>query len=120
MSEKGKVLIHRKYSKRFWLLLLLVGYFGIAYALMQYFDISCVFLHFFGIPCPGCGMTRALFALMRLDFLAAAKYNVMIFFMPYIFVYIFLDCKHKIHDRLLVGIAATAGIYWIYRLIQIF
>ena len=35
----------------------------------------CPFLYLFKIPCPGCGMTRACKALLRLDFRAAIHYN---------------------------------------------
>ncbi len=33
----------------------------------------------FGIPCPGCGMTRAAFALLRLDFAKAFYWHPMIY-----------------------------------------
>ena len=36
---------------------------------------KCPFDFFLGIPCPGCGMTRAFFALIRLDFEEAFYYH---------------------------------------------
>ncbi len=36
-------------------------------------DTGCVFYHTTGIPCPGCGMTRAYLAAMRLDFAEAFR-----------------------------------------------
>ena len=68
---------------------LLIGYFAIAYTAMHYLDITCVFLKIFGIPCPGCGMTRAFLSLLKPDFYSAAKYNILIYFMPYVFMYMF-------------------------------
>ena len=38
-------------------------------------DYACPFLLIFKIPCPGCGMTRACKALLRLDLRAALSYN---------------------------------------------
>ncbi len=64
----------RSRYKRLYLVLLLIGYFAIAYTAMHYLDITCVFLKIFGIPCPGCGMTRAFLSLLELDFYSAAKY----------------------------------------------
>lgn len=35
-----------------------------------------------GISCPGCGMTRALFALLRLDFSLALEMHPLVFLLP--------------------------------------
>ena len=103
--------------KKFGLLLLLSAYFVIAYAVLNYHNVSCVFLSFFGIPCPGCGMTRALISVLKLDIIGAIKYNVVIFFMPYVFAYIFFDFNHKFHKILLLGIAGIAIINWLIKII---
>ena len=110
----------RSRCKRPYLVLLLIGYFAIAYTAMHYLDITCVFLKMFGIPCPGCGMTRALLSLLKLDFYSAAKYNILIFFMPYVFMYVFFDFKHKIHNKIMIGIALFAIINWVLKLITYF
>lgn len=100
-------------------LLLIAAYFAAAYSLLSYFGITCVFLELFGIPCPGCGMTRALRALVRLDFLQAMRHNVMIFFMPYIAAYVLFDFRHKAHIVLLKIIAGIAIINWLIKLLFI-
>ncbi len=99
------------------LLGLMLLYFAAAYIIMDYYGITCVFLKLLNIPCPGCGMTRALLSLLRLDFWGAIKYNVVIFFMPYIFMYIFFDFKKKIHTVLLSAVAILAIVNWIIKII---
>lgn len=42
-----------------------------AYAGLHFVGIGCPILFFTGISCPGCGMTRAYFSLLRFDFSAA-------------------------------------------------
>lgn len=95
-------------------------YFAVAYILMNKYNITCVFLDFFGIPCIGCGMTRAVLALLKFDFYSAVKYNIVVFFMPYIFAYIFFDFKGKAHNILLYLIAAVAVINWLIKIILFF
>ena len=46
----------------------------LSYHLLTWFT-GCPFRFFFGISCPGCGMTRALLAALRLDFAAAFSYH---------------------------------------------
>ncbi len=41
--------------------------------------IPCIVRRVTGFSCPGCGNSRALIALLHLDFLGAVKYNLLIF-----------------------------------------
>lgn len=83
------------------------------FAVMRFTGIGCFIKHFTGIPCPGCGITRALFALLRLDFASAFNYNPLIFCMPYVFAYIFFDFKNKrLHNIILAFIGTFAVINW--------
>ncbi len=102
--------------KKIWLAVLLIIYFFIAYTLLDYFDTTCIFLKFTGIPCPGCGMTRALISVLNMDIIGAIKNNIVIFFMPYIFIYIFSDFKSKVHNILLIIIAVIAIINWLFKI----
>ncbi|MCL2566173.1 MAG: DUF2752 domain-containing protein [Defluviitaleaceae bacterium] len=43
------------------------------------FGYICPSMWLLGLPCPACGLTRAAFSLIRLDFRGAAAYNPMIF-----------------------------------------
>lgn len=102
--------------KKIWLAVLLIIYFFIAYTLLDYFDTTCIFLKFTGIPCPGCGMTRALISVLNMDIIGAIKNNIVIFFMPYIFIYIFSDFKSKVHNILLIIIAVIAIVNWLFKI----
>lgn len=104
-------------QKKICLLLLFIAYFGIAYFVMGRLEISCVFKAIIGIPCPGCGMTRALFALLRGDISAAFKYNAVIFLMPYVFWYLFFGNKRRIHKLLLLIVALVAAVNWVIHII---
>lgn len=43
------------------------------------FAIFCPFHKFTGFYCPGCGITRLLFSLIKLDFYQAFRYNPLVF-----------------------------------------
>jgi len=110
--------IASKYPQK---LLLLAGfgtYFLVVYLLMARTGITCVFLHFLGIPCPGCGMTRALLCVLRLDFLGALDYNPLIFAMPYVFGYIFFEWKAPVHKWILCAIGVFAIVNWVINIVS--
>lgn len=78
-----------------------------------------------GFPCPGCGMTRALFAFLRGNFTAAWRLH------PFVYVllaycicfcvrrYILLkECKN--HGKYLMGILCLMFAFYIYRMIRYF
>lgn len=95
----------------------LAAYFAAAFFLMGRTGIGCVFLHFFGIPCPGCGMTRAMWCLLRLDFAGAFRHHPLVFAMPYVFAYILFPMEGKLHRRLLSVIGLAAVAHWVFRII---
>ena len=69
--------------------------------LLTYFGLPgwrCPLLHTLGIPCPGCGLTRASFALLRGDWQEALTIHAFAFFMPLALVLIsagLLPTHHK-------------------------
>ena len=60
-------------------------------ALWMALDLQCFWLATFGVPCPGCGMTRATLAALRLDFAEAFRLHPMFWVMPALGVHLFLD-----------------------------
>lgn len=47
-----------------------------------YLTCGCPIRFFTGVSCPGCGMTRALAALLRLDFSLALEMHPLVFLLP--------------------------------------
>ena len=62
----------------------------LSYHLLTWFT-GCPFRFFFGISCPGCGMTRALLAALRLDFAAAFSYHPLFFLLPFFLLGYYLE-----------------------------
>lgn len=105
------------YIRRLLLLAAMAVYFSLAFYLMRKTGIGCIFLYLWKIPCPGCGMTRAILALLRLDFAAAFSWNPLIYAMPYVFCYVFFPMDGKIHRRILAIVGIAALINWLYRVL---
>ncbi len=56
--------------------ILLLGGILAVYFVLSLFEIpTCPMKVFLGIPCPGCGVSRALMSVLRLDFAAAFEFN---------------------------------------------
>ena len=54
-----------------------IAFAALAWALLVVFDVQCPFRALFAIPCPACGVTRALTALLHGDIAAYASFNPM-------------------------------------------
>lgn len=84
---------------------------------------GCPVLHFTGIPCPGCGLSRAVFALLRLDFWMAFRYNPMVYVLPPVVLLVLFRKQPLLgtekRERILLWsvMALWAGV-WIVRLIM--
>jgi len=80
------------------LLLILISY----YLLNKYvgFSIPCPFHLVTGYLCPGCGITRALFALLEFNFSKAITYNLLIvIYAPFILMYFLYQDYLFIYDK---------------------
>lgn len=69
-----------RYSKMK-LILTLISFLIIYFILSELLDVGipCLFYEITGYYCPGCGITRLLFSLLKLDFYQAFRYNPLIF-----------------------------------------
>ena len=63
----------RKDLKNYWYILLIVAIYMIVMEII--FQKTCIFQILFHINCPGCGLTRATFALFRGDIKSSLHYN---------------------------------------------
>lgn len=86
---------------------------------------NCIIKLICGYPCPGCGLTRAGFSLLRLDFYQAFNFNPLIYVVPLvILVIIYKDCLffNKIYLSKLFWfglLLLVLGLY-IYRMIVVY
>ena len=77
------------------------------YSVLFLLGIGCPIKFISGLSCPGCGMTRATLALLRLDFGAALHFHPVSFVMPLIFgLLVFFYLKQ---NRL--GIKVTVSVF---------
>ncbi len=83
--------------------------------------IQCLFRRFLGIICPGCGMTRAILACLRLDFAAAFRHHPMVFSLPVLFIYFIMDGKvfkkRTVNIAVLLAVCAGFLVNYIHNLL---
>ena len=101
-----------------------IGVLFIAWLALYLLDIGCVFRLMTGIPCPGCGMTRAWLAALRLDFAAAIAYHPLFWAVPIAFVLAFVR-EDATSDKVKRGIDIVIAVLcvlvisvWIVRLVD--
>ena len=90
--------------------LILTAIYGVILLVFWAFGIPCFFLYFLGVRCPGCGMSHALFAILRLDFAEAFSCHPMIFSLPMLYGYFLIDFKSLKQKWLHIIILAVIGI----------
>ena len=87
------------------------------------FDVPCFFKAILGFSCPGCGMSRAVFSVIKLDFAAAFSYHPMFWSLPILYLYFIFGGKvfnKKFLDYgILILIALGFLINWLLTIIWI-
>ncbi len=87
-------------------------------ALLFITGIGCPIKFFTGISCAGCGMSRALYCMLTLDFKTAVYYHPLCFLFPLFAIFLFFH-KHvsrKIFKGILVAICVIFVIVYLIRL----
>ena len=90
--------------------------YGVLFAL----GITCPIKHLTGISCPGCGMSRAVWALLRLDFAAAAYYHPLCFALPLVAAGLICSYIRKhlhLFQILLWGFVCAMIVVYLWRLL---
>lgn len=86
---------------------------------MKLLGINCLFRLIFHIPCPTCGMTRALFALLSGDFLGYVHFNFMALPVSIsLLVIIYKKYLAKVFEIIGYVFLILNFVYYIYRLIK--
>lgn len=68
------------------------GLIFVLYLILNLFHAGCPIKFITGVSCPGCGMTRAILSVLRLDFAGAFHYHPLFFLAPVMFfLFIFQD-----------------------------
>lgn len=103
----------------FWITLaVLLAIFG---AVRRYaFGGECLLRELTGVPCPACGMSRALFSLVRLDISAAFRYHPVFWVFP-IACFCAVMCavsekKRKLWVACFIACAVIFLLCWVIRL----
>lgn len=70
-----------------------------AYTGLHFIGVGCPILFFTGVSCPGCGMTRAYWSLLHLDFSAALKSHPLFPLPPLLLLFFLLKEEGKLPKR---------------------
>lgn len=106
-----------------WAIILVIAYFAF---LKNYLYTICPVVLLTGYPCPGCGMTRAMFRILHFDFCGAWKmhpfiYPIGILFAMFFISRYFLNGKYMKYVKwFMFVIAIGMVIFYIYRMIIMF
>ena len=78
--------------------------------------LPCFFHTVTGLHCPGCGMTRAVNALMHFNFREAAGYNILPFILtPMLIAFYFLRKNTKKREPIAIAMVVIAVLFMILR-----
>lgn len=78
--------------KSTWNRIKISGLIFVVYPVLYLFNVGCPIRFITGVSCPGCGMTRAIVSILRLDFAGAFHYHPLFILAPVMFLlFIFED-----------------------------
>jgi hypothetical protein len=88
--------------------------------------VVCIHYYLFGFQCPLCGMTRAVYEFIHLQFASAISYNMVVALLPF---YLLMDIATiffhqnwlvKVRKTVVILIIAGLGLLYIFRIVQHF
>lgn len=105
-----------------YVILVLVVYFFLAW---NFFYSSCPFVMITGLPCPGCGLSRAGFCLLRGEFTAAWHlhpfiYGIALLAAAFVIRRYVLQKEVRSLQKWLILLLAGMLVFYIYRMIRYF
>lgn len=122
-----------------WIAGLLFGLFGMTVLLLHYFtpfslyslSYPCSFYEKTGVYCPGCGGTRAVFALLKGNIIRSIYYHPVVFYVTVLYgAFMFRGCiavcsknKYafmKLRAGYLYAVAAIVLVQWIVKLTAVY
>ncbi|HEY5561481.1 MAG TPA: DUF2752 domain-containing protein [Clostridiaceae bacterium] len=123
MHIKNKT-IYQKIKKIFYSLSIVFILFTFV-LITSFFHIGCLVKDVIGLPCPGCGLTRATLAFLRLDFKTAFHYHPLFWLAtPVLIVSIYgkkpLFNSKKIEIIIYVTVGIAFIVVYIYRMLILF
>ena len=116
-------------KKRIIYIVFIIIFLSLSLSFLEIINFECIYRKFFHIYCAGCGFTRMIKSIIKLDFYQAFRYNplffiLLILFIPYIIYQIYLYIKigklKKPTLKSLIILALIISIYMILRNIPIF
>ena len=104
---------------------LILGILIIALFIACNYRIPCIFHEITGLHCPGCGGTRAIVSLIKLDIYQAFRYNMLIvvaipFFIVHLVCRYVFKLKYKIPNTVIYILIVIVLVYAVLRNIPYF
>lgn len=110
-----------KHIKRVWLKAGGIFAAALLYMLLALAGVGCPVRAITGIPCAGCGMTRAILSVLRLDFAVALRYHPLVILIPFILILLTVNKgilkSKKVKAALWLSVAAAFITVYILRLL---
>lgn len=120
---KGIQLFYRDIKSARWAVMLVIAYFAF---LKKVLHSLCPMVLITGFPCPGCGLTRAGFQVLRLDLAGACKTHPFIFAVIALAVvfaaerYVCLSRSMRVTKWLSIAVMIGMVIFYIWRMVYLF
>ena len=106
-----------------WAIIVIIAYFAF---LKNFLYTLCPVMNLTGYPCPGCGMTRAMFRVLHLDFVGAWEMHPFIYPIIILAVWFFYSRyilgKQELRTwfRVVIFVAITMIVFYVWRMYMYF